>query len=611
MKSKIAYLLVLVSFGLGVTTSALAQFGLGSDDGNVIAHFDLSRPMTETPQNIPPLFGNTPPVSLKDLLARLQQARKDTKVKAVVLEVQNATLGFAQIQEISAALKQFAAVNKPVYVHADTLTTGTYALATSASHLCVTPTGDVWLTGLYGEVPYLKGLLDRMGLMADFLHCGDYKTAAEPLTRTGPSEASREMTKWLLDDIYRGVVEMIAEGRDLKPAQVKILIDKGPYSAEEALEAGLIDAVEHRHDFIASLKKRFQDTEVVSNYGQEDEFQVGSSPWELINKLFAALKSSPTTHSQPSVAIVYVDGVIQMGKAQQSLFGTASGAFSTTIRRALEKAAEDDSVKAVVLRVDSPGGSALASEIILDAARRVAKKKPLIVSMGNVAGSGGYYVSCAADTIFASEGTITGSIGVVGGKIVTTGGWNKLGINWSSHHRGENALILSSSAPFTPGQREKMQSYMTTIYETFKQHVSDNRGDKLTKPVEEIAGGRVYTGAQAKELGLVDRMGGLTDAIHFAAEKAGLGDYKIRVIPEAPNIFQLMFGGAGQDEEYASTGMKPALFGSGSPLLEAILPLARSLDPRRADAVMMMLKRIELIHSENVIMMMPSDLIIR
>jgi len=611
MKLRHLTCLVTVLSCLTAVTTAHGQFNLGIGDGKVIAHFDLSAPMTETPQNMPPLFGSRAPMSLKSVLQRFQKAREDANVKAVLLEVQHATLGLAQIQEVRGALQQFAAVNKPVYIHADMLGTGSYTLATAASHIVVTPTGDVWLTGLYGEAPYLKGLLDKMGLEADILHCGDYKTAAEPLTRTGPSEESQEMTDWLLDSLYDALVEMMADGRGMTADKIKALIDDGPYTAEDALEAGLIDAVQHRQDFVAGLKKRYgRKTQIVTNYGKEGQLELPSDPFGLLNMFFEMLNPAEKAGTKASVGIVYVDGAIQTGSAEPSPFGTVSGAFSTTIRKALDEAADDDSVKAVVLRVDSPGGSALASEIILDATRRVAKKKPLIVSMGNVAGSGGYYVSCAADTIFADETTITASIGVVGGKIVTTGGWDKLGINWSANKRGKNAMILSSAEPFNEAERQKIADYMNTVYDIFKEHVTDSRGKKLTKPIDDIAGGRVYTGVQALELGLVDRLGGLDDSIKFAADKAGLGDYDVRVIPQPLNIFEMLFGG-GEGEEYTGVGLRSSLFKPGSPLLETVLPMVRSLDPVRAEAVIRTLKRIELIQAESVIMMTPSELVIR
>ena len=196
-----------------------------------------------------------------------------------------------------------------------------------------------------------------------------------------------------------------------------------------------------------------------------------------------------------------MDGAISLGKKTASLFGAAGGAHSSDIRKALDEAARDDSIKAVVLRVDSPGGSAVASEIILDATSRVKAKKPFVVSMGDVAGSGGYYVACASDTIFADDATITGSIGVVSGKLVTNPMWEKVGITFKAYERGKNAGMLANDHAFTPEERQKMQGHMDEIYDVFKGHVTAIRGDRLKKPIDEFAGGRVYTGKQALELG--------------------------------------------------------------------------------------------------------------
>src|SRR5581483_1678878 len=201
-------------------------------------------------------------------------------------------------------------------------------------------------------------------------------------------------------------------------------------------------------------------------------------------------------------------------------------------------ASRDDSIKAVVLRIDSPGGSATASEIILDATQRLKAKKPLVVSMGNVAGSGGYYVACGSDTIFADDSTITGSIGVVGGKFATTEMWKKIGVTWKPYQRGKNASMLSSAATFTPEQREKMQTWMNDIYGVFKGHVTAIRGSRLKKPIDDIAGGRVYTGKQALDLGLVDKLGTLQDAVAYAADQAKLTDYDLRTVPEPKNLLQ-------------------------------------------------------------------------
>ena len=238
-----------------------------------------------------------------------------------------------------------------------------------------------------------------------------------------------------------------------------------------------------------------------------------------------------------AVAVVYVEGPILPGYSQPTLFGAYNAAFSGDIRKALETAAKDESVKAVVLRVDSPGGSVEASEVILNAARQVKTQKPLIVSMGDVAASGGYYVACGADAIFADETTITASIGVVGGKLVTTDLWNKLGVNWVGHKRGANADLLSSTRPFDEAQRKVISDYMQQAYEVFKGHVTKGREGKLRKPIDEIAGGRVYTGKQALDLGLVDQIGGLQQAVEYAAAKVSLKNYDIRVIPEPKDFF--------------------------------------------------------------------------
>ena len=576
-----------------------------------IAHFKIKGSLLETPTNMPPLFGTEIPVSLKSLLSRFRSARTDQNIVAIVLDVQQAAMGLGQLEEIHNALRKFAAVDKPVFVHADALSTMKYALSTGASHISMVPTGDLWLTGLYGEMPYFRGTLDKIGCYPDFEHCGDYKTGAEPTTQSHPSPQSEEMTKWLLDSLYENLVERIAEGRNWSASKVRTIIDNGPYSAEEALKIGLIDSIKHRQDFIQELRKQFgKKIEIINDYGREDELDIPDDSFFAMVEFFMKLfNPSPKDYTEPSVAIIYVDGTIMTGEEEKNPFSSSSGAFSTTIRKALDKARVDDSVKTVVLRVDSPGGSALASEIILDATIRLAAKKPLVVSMGNVAGSGGYYVTCGAETIFADRSTITASIGVLGGKIVTTDMWEKLGIHWHGIQRGEMAAILSSANPFSDQERTKIKRYMNTVYETFKRHVVAARGDKLSKPIDELAGGRVFTGTQAIELGLVDKLGGLDDAIRFAAKRAGLSEYEIRVIPEPPNIFD--FFGSSEEDEYVSTRSRTSLSLSKLPMFREALPLLSRLDPLRWRAMVRALKRVELIHEECVITMMPSEMIIR
>ncbi len=606
-----------IVLSLAVTHVARGQFdqlrrlGRPAEPTKKIAHFSIKGQLMETPVEIPPLFGKEPPESLKGLLERFKEARLDNDVVAVVVDLQQAALGFGQLEEVLAALRKFAAVDKEVYVHADTLRNLTYTAATGASHISITPTGDVWLMGIYGEMPYLRGSLDKLGIVPDVERCGDYKSAAESIMCTGPSPEAEEMYNWLYDGLYDAMVTMIATSRNMTPEKVRKIIDEGPYSAEEALKAGLIDSVKHRQDFIGDLKKRHgRHVEVVMDYqrgGKEDIPDNLFAAFEVFMEIF---NPSPKVYTDPSVAIVYVEGLIQTGSAETSPFGSSSGAYSTTIRKALDTAATDDSVKAVVLRVDSGGGSALASEIILDATRRVAGKKPLVVSMGNVAASGGYYVTCAADTVFADAATITASIGVLGGKLVTTGFWDKLGVSWHPIQRGEMAALLGTSATFSDKERAKIRHYMETVYGIFKDHVTKARGDRLAKPIDQIAGGRVFTGAQALELGLIDKIGGLEDAIKLAGKKARISDYEIRVIPEPPSMFDLFMGT--EDDEFAHAVLANTPLGlAHTPLFRGLLSTLAKSDPQRCRAVLRTLQKVELIHQEGVVAIMSDELIIR
>jgi protease-4 len=552
-------------------------------------------------------LGGVAPVSLRTLVERMDKAAKDEAVKAVVLLLDGGSAGAAQVEELRQAMDRVKAAGKPVFAHADELQMGQYVLGAGASRLSVVPTGDVWVTGLYGESPYLRGLLDKLGVQPDYLTCGPYKSAAEIYLRTEPSAEAEAMQNWLLDSQYETFLKLIAAGRKADAEKARAWVDAGPYTAEKAKADGLIDAVEHRQDLEAHLKKEYGEAVAFDRkYGQKELPKADlSSPFGVLKFWSELLGTAPKPGAakKPAVAIVYVEGAISLGNDAMSLFGEA-GASSAAIRKALDAAAADDSVKAVVLRVDSPGGSAVASEIILDATRRVKAKKPLIVSMGNVAGSGGYYVACAADTIYADAGTITGSIGVVGGKFATRALFDKLGVNFKSYSRGQNAGLLNTERPFTEAERAKMQAWMDEIYGVFKGHVTAIRGARLKKPIDELAGGRVYTGQQALELGLVDKIGTLHDAIKEIAATARLGDdYEVRTLPKSRSFFEQLLSDG--DEDGARKGLDVAVAVRGAGLIDAALPLLGTLDPARAALVRQALGRLELIQREGAVLMMP------
>lgn len=569
-----------------------------------VAVFRLSGSIKETPRDDVLNLGGESSTPLWSLIERLDKAAKDPAVKAVVVILEGASVGQAQTAEIRAAFERLKGAGKDVYGHADSIGgLGQYVLLSGASRLSVVPTADLWITGLYGEAPYIRSLLGKIGVRPDFLTCGDYKSAAEMFMRDGPSDEAEAMQNWLLDGLYETMVARIAAGRKVDAERVKSWIDDGPHTAEKAKELGVVDAVEHRQDLEAHLKKTYGDDVTLDRkYGKKEEPKLDpSNPFGLFKFLGEVMAASKVDKKKPAVGVVYVDGAIVLDAQGGLAAFQDEAAVGVKIRRALEDAANDDSVKAVVLRVDSPGGSALASEIILDATKRVKAKKPLVVSMGDVAGSGGYYVACGADTVFADDATITGSIGVVGGKLATGGLFDKVGVSFKSYRRGQNAGMLASNDVFTEAERAKMRQYMDEIYGEFKGHVVAIRGDKLKKPIDEIAGGRVYTGKQALELGLVDRLGGFHDAVAFAAEAAKLTDYDVRAIPKPRSIIEEILEQSSGEDDRKDLVRTPG----GSILLEAAAPFLRALDPTRADAVRSALGRLELIRREGVIAMMP------
>ena len=581
----------------------IAPAWAASNDQSTIPVFRLVGSLTETPADESfPLF-SVPGTSLKDLVSRMRTAAEDPSVRAVVILPESFWPGLAQIEELQATISFIRSRNKEVYAHSDFMTMTDYLLVCGASHIGVTPTGLMFVPGLRSSSLHVRGLLDKLGIKPDFITEGAYKSAAEMFMRDTPSPEADAMMNWLMDSWHGSVVEMIRKGRVVEAPKVKEWIDGGFYTAEKAKSLGIIDAVQQTEDFEAMLKERFGKNIVCDyKYGRKKQPDLDfSSPFAMF-KIWTDLLTGSQKRSgvKPAIGIVYVEGPIMTGRGMPNPFGGGVGAFSTDIREALHKAATDDSIKAVVLRIDSPGGSATASEIILDATKRL--KKPLIVSMGTVAGSGGYYVACGAETIFADATTLTGSIGVVSGKLAMEEMWKKIGITFKEYKRGQNAGIMSMNDVFSPGERAQMQVFMDEIYTIFKKHVTDNRGKRLKKPIDEIAGGRVYTGKQALDLGLVDKVGTLTDAVAHAAKQANVDEYDVRVVPEPKNFLELL------KEELS--GNKPDTGRlqhslSNSALIDLAKPYLQHMDRQAANAVISALRRLEILRQEGVVLSMP------
>ena len=583
--------------------AALFLTTTASAEATRVAVFELKGQVTELPAAMDDPFATQAQESCTSLTKRIREAAADDDVAGVVVLCESPQMGWAQSEEIHKSLAAVRAADKPVYVHDDSYTTAEFAMLSPASVLATSPEGSVLIPGLYGEQPYLRGLLDKIDVEPDFIALGDYKAAGEMFMRREPSEAAAKNTKWLYDSLYASVVEAIATGRGVSEEQATEWIDEAVFSADEAVADGVLDAAVTRDELADRIEDDLGKVEFDKKYKVPKQKTIDlSSPFGLLN-FYADLLAGPKrkTSSEPSIAIVHVNGAIQDGEPTGSPFGplgSSGGAYSGPIRRALDKAANDASVRAVVLRVDSPGGSATASEVILQAAKRVTEKKPLVVSMGNVAASGGYYVSMAGETIFVDEKTITGSIGVVSGKVATREMWENLGINFVPIARGEKADLFSTMEPFTDEQEEQMLDFMRDVYGTFKGHVEANRGEKLAQPLDELAGGRVYSGRQAIELGLADEVGSIHEAIEAARKAAKLGEeFELRVIPRPKNFIELLMADLSPTKD---DGEKPRLS-----LAAMAEPLFAALDPKRAEAVRMVLEQGDIVRRNKIGLISP------
>lgn len=603
---------LLVGFALALPDAALAQKRL--------LRLKLAGPVAESPgqeMDLNLLLGGEKTQTLHDYVRTLQKAGNDSKISGLLLILEDPACGFAQAEELVRAMKEFRAKGKKIYCYLDQSGNLDYLLASAADHITLSEYSEVGIVGLHAELSFYKGLLDKIGVEADMLNCGAYKSAVEPYTRTEPSKENAEMLTWLLDGIFSRFVSLIAENRKLTPEQVKGLINKAPLLAKDALESKLVDAVASFPEFKRTIRKEFgQDVEIVKRYDDGKRVKLDfDNPFALFQAIGELMSEGKKASQKPAIAVIYIDGGIDMGRSSSGMFGQSAG--STTIRAAFEQAREDANVRAVVVRVDSPGGSALASDIMWDAATRCAKDKPLIVSMGNVAGSGGYYVSIPGDTIFAEETTITGSIGVLGGKMVTKGLFeDKLGITTTEFNRGDRAGLMSSNRRWNDDERKVMKNYIDTVYKQFQDRIKTSRGTRVKLEKyggwDGLAAGRVYTGKQALERGLVDQLGGLSDAIRFTADKIGLKekDYDVMVLPKPKDFSDLLKEILGE-ETADEWDINPTATLPLNPLGQAMLPMLKDLGPGPLRKIAWGLRNLLILDREHVGCFMPFELNIR
>ena len=451
--------------------------------------------------------------SLRKQLRRLRQARQSKKVDKIVLRISSLDTGWAQLTELRQAIALARKAGKRVIAHLDDAGNGEYYLATAADEIVMSEASSLWLVGLSAQAFFIKGLLDKLGVEAEFLHEGKYKSAADPLTRESMSAEMKEALGALLDDTYAHLVAQVARRRKLEPKAVKALIDQSPHSAQQCQKLGLVDRLAaHRTD----AHRLAGSGSINWNYGKKKP-KTGT-----LRSLMKLLKPSRMTRppQSPHVALVYAEGPILHGPRRKG-FGAAPHVSSFRLVRVLDELRQRSEVKAVVLRVNSGGGSALASDLIWQAVKRLAEKKPVVASLGDVAASGGYYIVSAARRIYAQPATITGSIGVIGGKLSLAGLFEKIGVHSEVLTRGARADLFNLGRPWTEQERQVIKQHMARTYRQFVQRVASGRPLSAAQ-VREVAQGRIWSGKAAIAHKLVDRRGGLLEAVADAKGLAKL-----------------------------------------------------------------------------------------
>jgi len=552
-KAWVAVGAVLVALGLGLLAIVLvAGYATRHVPGNTLLTVGISGPVPELTPDSP--FGDLfapRMVSRQDLRDGLLQAASDPRVQKVFVEVGDLEAGFATIQEIHGLLQKVRKAGKETYAYLDTAGefspgNAQYLLASACKKVVLSPLGDINLTGLAVRSPFIRGTLDKLEIEPDFPGIGDYKTARFLYTQKDFTPAHKEMMKWLLDSLTRQMIDGIASGRGMDPKQVERLVQGGPYLGPDALRAGLVDELNDWETFV-----------------EENGTHQGRKLEKVSLRRY--LRAGRPDRSGTEIAVLVAEGTILRGESGYSpapIFGgDVMGA--DTIARAFQQV-RDSGAKAVIFRINSPGGSAVASEIIRAEMARTAKEIPVVVSMGDVAASGGYWITCGAKRIVADPGSITASIGVFGGHLAMARFWeDKLGITWGKLDGAPNAAIYGSLDPWTPEQKAAVQKFLDRIYDRFLQNVSASR-NMPRDAVDAIGRGRVFTGEQAKERGLVDSLGGFDAALVVARELAGVkpdAPVDLTLYPKARSFWQRLLERSEDSDARVEAMLREALSG--------------------------------------------------
>lgn len=529
----------LILFSLLSIIVSIAIIGaLASDekpkvDSNSVLHLRMDKPIVERAADdpleaielLPGANGGS--IGLVEILEAIELAKEDDKIKGIYLEPLFVQGGFASLKEIRDKLEEFKASGKWVMAYSEMYSEKDYYLASVADKIYLNPAGELEFNGLVSEVVFLKGMLEKIGIEPQIFRVGDYKSAVEPFMRKDMSEASREQITSFLNSIYNSMLADIGRSRGLSLEELELISDEMKVRrAEDAVTNKIVDELAYQDQVFDVMRE---------NLGLESDDKI---KFINLNKYRKANKSSAGDRSN-RIAVIVAQGEIISGEGDQTSIG------SDTFAEEIRKARLDDKVKAIVLRVNSPGGSALASDVIWREVELAGQTKPIIASMGDLAASGGYYIAMACDTIIAEPTTITGSIGIFGMIPNMQEFFNdKLGITTEAVETGELSNLLKVSKPLTEYEKSIIQNAVEEGYETFTSKAAKGRNMSI-EDLKAVASGRVWSGVEAKERGLVDILGSMDDAIVLAASKAGLNereDYQVKYFPKQKNFLQELVG---------------------------------------------------------------------
>ncbi len=541
-------LVVLLVIGGAVTWHFLAP-RTPAIAGSTILNLDLTQSLAKSPpENTLGQLLQEDRLTLRDALDALQRAGADPRIKGVVARIGTDEIGTATVQELREAVQAFRGKGKFAIAYADAFGefgpgNRAYYLATAFDEIWLQPLGEVGLTGLRVESPFFRGTLDLLGLVPRLDHRSEYKSVMNMVTDKEMQAPQREETEAIIHSVFGQMVRDIAAARHIGEPDLRQLIDGGPYLSADAETLHLVDHIGYRDEAIAAARAR------------------AGGIAALLGPLAYLDRAGRPNREGPTIALIYGTGLIQRGRSNENPLSDTGMLGADSVAHAFRTALADPAVRAILFRIDSPGGSAVASETIWRETVRARQANiPVIVSMGDVAGSGGYYIAADADKIVAQPATLTGSIGVVAGKILMTGLWSKVGVNWGAVQEGKNAAMFSSIEDYTPEAKQQFEHFLDTVYAGFKDRVASGR--RLDKDkVEEIARGRVWTGEDAKARGLVDELGGYDVALRLARTAAHLNPDSPITLKHYPpertareEILARVFGREPDDEAQVSTG---------------------------------------------------------